>query len=67
METTNRSRTTELQRLQIMKPSDIDSETIILTILRDIKDKLKLQQRLETIKEHLIIIVTLKNIIMRKV
>lgn len=67
METTNRSRTTEPQRLQIMKPSDIDSETIILTILRDIKDKLKLQQRLETIKEHLIIIVTLKNIIMRKV
>ena len=45
METTNRSRTTELQGLQIMKPSDRDSETIILTILRDIKDKLKLQQR----------------------
>lgn len=67
METTNRSRTTELQGLQIMKPSDRDSETIILTILGDIKDKLKLQKRLETIKEHLIIIVTLKTIIMRKV
>lgn len=51
METTKRSRTTEPQGLQIMKPSDTVSKTIILTILRDIKDKLKLQQRLEAIKE----------------
>lgn len=50
-----------------MKPSDTDSKTIILTVLRNIKDKLKFQQRLETIKENLIIIVTLKNIIMKKV
>lgn len=57
----------ELQGLQIMKPSDTDSKTIILTVLRNIKDKLKFQQRLETIKENLIIIVTLKNIIMKKV
>lgn len=39
METTKRSRTTEPQGLQIMKPSDTDSKTIILTILRNIKDK----------------------------
>lgn len=34
-----RSRTTEPQGLQIMKPSITDSKTIILTILRNIKDK----------------------------